>query len=61
MLCGSMNFFLRFVLMPWVLGLVIFFYIVGIISSISMIGRAILCHNSTPSSPSKDIPSRKFL
>ncbi|KAL3656013.1 hypothetical protein CASFOL_000409 [Castilleja foliolosa] len=55
MLCGSVTFFLGFILMPWVLGLVIFFYFVGIISSISMIGRAILCHNFVPSSPSKNI------
>ncbi|GFQ04638.1 hypothetical protein PHJA_002607800 [Phtheirospermum japonicum] len=60
MLCGSVTFFLGFILMPWVLGLVIFFYFVGIISSISMIGRAILCHNSAPSSSTKDIPCKFF-
>lgn len=61
MLCGSVTFFLGFMLMPWVLGLVVFLYFVGIVSSISMIGRAILCHNSAPSSPRKEIPSWKLL
>ncbi|KAL8520198.1 hypothetical protein ACS0TY_010931 [Phlomoides rotata] len=61
MLCGSVTFFLGFLLMPWVLGLVIFLYFVGIVSSISMIGRAILCQNSAPPSPRKDIPSWKLL
>ncbi|KAL6529078.1 hypothetical protein OROHE_014822 [Orobanche hederae] len=56
MLCGSVTFFLGFILMPWVLGLVIFLYFWGIVSSISMIGRAILCHDSAPPSPRKDIP-----
>ncbi|KAK4413187.1 hypothetical protein Salat_2731200 [Sesamum alatum] len=61
MLCGSVTFFLGFILMPWVLGLVIFLYFVGVVSSISMIGRAILCYNSAPPSPRKDIPSWKLL
>lgn len=61
MLCGSVTFFLGFILMPWVLGLVIILYFVGIVSSISMIGRAIWCHNSAPTSPRKDIPSWKLL
>ncbi|EPS65038.1 hypothetical protein M569_09741, partial [Genlisea aurea] len=42
MLCGSVIFFLGFVLMPWVVGLVVFMYFVGLISSISMIGKALL-------------------
>lgn len=54
MLCGSVTLFIGFVLMPWVLGLVMFLYFVGVISSISMIGRAILCCNSAPPSPRKD-------
>ncbi|XP_057776987.1 uncharacterized protein LOC130995639 [Salvia miltiorrhiza] len=61
MLCGSVTFFLGFLLMPWVLGLVVFLYFVGIVSSISMIGRTILCHNPSPPSPRKDIPSWKVL
>lgn len=58
MLCGSVTFFLGFILMPWVLGLVIVLYFVGVISSISMIGRAIFCHNTAPSCPRKDIPGK---
>ncbi|KAL2253774.1 UNVERIFIED_CONTAM: hypothetical protein Sindi_0172100 [Sesamum indicum] len=58
MLCGSVTFFLGFILMPWVLGLVIVLYFVGVVSSISMIGRAILCYNSAPPSPRKDIPCK---
>ncbi|XP_073306733.1 uncharacterized protein [Primulina huaijiensis] len=61
MLCGSVTFFIGFMLMPWIIGLVMFLYFVGIVSSISMIGRAILCNNSGPSSPSKDVPSWKLL
>ncbi|XP_042022851.1 uncharacterized protein LOC121770124 [Salvia splendens] len=53
MLCGSMTFFIGLVLMPWVLGLVVSLYFVGVVSSISMIGRSILCCNSS-SSPRKD-------
>lgn len=48
MLCGSMTFFIGLVLMPWVLGLVVSLYFVGVVSSISMIGRSILCCNSSP-------------
>lgn len=57
MLCGSVTFFLGFMLMPWVLGSIAFIYFVGVVSSLSMIGRAILCHNSTPSSPRKEFSS----
>ncbi|XP_051116041.1 uncharacterized protein LOC127241166 [Andrographis paniculata] len=61
MLCGSVTFFLGFLLMPWVLVLVVILYVVGIVSSISMIGRAIWCHNSAPISPRKDIPLEAFV
>ncbi|PIN11503.1 hypothetical protein CDL12_15893 [Handroanthus impetiginosus] len=61
MLCGSVTFFIGFILMPWVLGLVLFLYFVGVVSSISMIGKAILCCNSAPPSPRKDAASWKFL
>lgn len=60
MLCGSVTFFLGFMLMPWVLGLVVFLYFVGIVSSISMIGKAILCHSPAPPSPRKDISCKDF-
>ncbi|KAK7319026.1 hypothetical protein RJT34_03735 [Clitoria ternatea] len=52
MLCGSVTFFIGFMLMPWVLGLVMVFYVAGIVSSLSVIGRAILCF----ASPRKDLP-----
>ncbi|XP_059633515.1 uncharacterized protein LOC132276202 isoform X3 [Cornus florida] len=56
MLCGSVTFFIGFMLMPWVLGLVIVFYLVGIVSSLSMLGRAILCYTTAPPSPRKEVP-----
>lgn len=61
MLCGSVTFFIGFLLMPWVLGLVMVFYVVGLVSSLSMLGRAILCHSSAPPSPRKDCNSWKLL
>ncbi|GFY99952.1 hypothetical protein Acr_13g0013520 [Actinidia rufa] len=63
MLCGSVTFFIGFMLMPWVLGLVMFFYVVGIVSSLSMLGRAILCHSNhavSPASPRKEVPGEGF-
>lgn len=53
MLCGSITFFIGFLLMPWVLGLVMLFYVAGIVSSISMLGRAIF--GQTPPSPRKNV------
>ncbi|XP_073000416.1 uncharacterized protein [Typha latifolia] len=58
MLCGSVTFVIGFILMPWVIGLVVVFYFVGIVSNISGFGRAILCPNS-PSSP-KEISGQLF-
>ncbi|GFS33904.1 hypothetical protein Acr_00g0031160 [Actinidia rufa] len=55
MLCGSVTFFIGFMLMPWVLGLVMVFYVVGIISGLSMLGRAILCPATSPGSPRKEV------
>ncbi|CAI9093175.1 OLC1v1028609C1 [Oldenlandia corymbosa var. corymbosa] len=66
MLCGSVTFFIGFMLMPWVVGLVMVFYFVGLVSSLSVLGRAILCHSSSsppcsaPPSPRKDCSSWKF-
>ncbi|KAJ8563125.1 hypothetical protein K7X08_031577 [Anisodus acutangulus] len=60
MLCGSVTFFIGFLMMPWVLGLVMVFYVAGIVYSLSMIGRAIFCHISSPSSPRKDFQSWKL-
>lgn len=54
MLCGSVTFFIGFLMMPWVLGLVMVFYVAGIVYSLTMIGRAIFSHISSPSLPRKD-------
>lgn len=56
MLCGSVTFFIGFILMPWVLGLVMVFYVAGVISSLSMLGRSILCYATAPTTPRKEIP-----
>ncbi|KAJ6702199.1 TRANSMEMBRANE PROTEIN [Salix purpurea] len=57
MLCGSVTFFIGFLLMPWVLGLVMVFYVAGIVSAISMVGRSLLCYaTAPPSSPRKEFP-----
>ncbi|CAA0831592.1 Unknown protein [Striga hermonthica] len=61
MLCGSLTFFIGFVMMPWVLGLVMVLYFVGVVSSITVIGKAILCCNSAPPSPRKGAASWKVL
>ncbi|XP_009800623.1 uncharacterized protein [Nicotiana sylvestris] len=60
MLCGSVTFFIGFLMMPWVLGLVMVFYVAGIVYSLSMIGRAIFCHISSPPSPRKDFQPWKL-
>ncbi|CAI0561023.1 unnamed protein product [Linum tenue] len=58
MLCGSLTFFIGFLLMPWVIGLVMVFYVAGIVSMISMLGRSLLCYATEPSpSPGKDSPA----
>lgn len=53
MLCGSVTFFLGFMLMPWIFVLVMIFYLVGLVSSLSMLGRSILCCFTAPT-PRKD-------
>lgn len=58
MLCGSVTFFIGFLLMPWVIGLAMIFSVVGFVSSVSMIGRSILYPSSSPpSSPRKNFSS----
>lgn len=57
MLCGSVTFFIGFMLMPWVLGLVMVFYVAGIVSTISMLGRSLFCYALAPPSPRKEIPA----
>ncbi|XP_059448339.1 uncharacterized protein LOC132179613 [Corylus avellana] len=61
MLCGSVTFFIGFILMPWVLGLVMVFYVAGIVSALSMLGRSLLCYATAPPTPRKDIPAWKLL
>ena len=62
MLCGSVTFFIGFMLMPWVLGLVMVFYVAGVVSAISVLGKSIFCYAmSTPSSPRKDIAGMIFI
>ncbi|GLT73791.1 hypothetical protein SLA2020_456260 [Shorea laevis] len=61
MLCGSVTFFIGFMLMPWVIGLVMVFYVVGIVSAVSMLGRSILSSVKAPLSPSKEIPAWKLM
>uniref|UniRef100_A0A7C9CIQ7 Uncharacterized protein n=2 Tax=Opuntia streptacantha TaxID=393608 RepID=A0A7C9CIQ7_OPUST len=65
MLCGSVTFFIGFMLFPWVIGLFIVFYFVGFVSSVSLLGRAFLCYaispSSSPPSPRKDIPAWKLM
>lgn len=64
MLCGSVTFFIGFLLLPWVVGLVMVFYFVGLVSSLTVLGRAFLCYATSPSSPpspTKDIPAWKLL
>lgn len=60
MLCGSVTFFIGFILMPWVLGLVMVFYVAGIVSALSMLGRSLLCYATAPPTPRKDIPGERY-
>ncbi|KAI4382535.1 hypothetical protein MLD38_008488 [Melastoma candidum] len=61
MFCGSVTFFIGFMLMPWVLCLVVFLYLAGIVSALSFLGRSLLCFATGPPAPKKDIPSWKLL
>ncbi|KAL9328853.1 hypothetical protein ACSQ67_003856 [Phaseolus vulgaris] len=54
MLCGSVTFFIGFMLMPWVLGLVMVFYVAAVVSALSVLGRSIFCF----ASPRKDLPAQ---
>lgn len=53
-LCGSVTFFIGFMLMPWVIGLIMVFYVAGILSSLSILGRSILYY----AAPRKDFPGK---
>ncbi|XP_039044781.1 uncharacterized protein LOC120184356 [Hibiscus syriacus] len=57
MLCGSVTFFIGFMLMPWVVGLLMVFYVAGIVSVISLLGRSIVRIALAPLSPRKHIPA----
>ncbi|XP_068666393.1 uncharacterized protein [Aristolochia californica] len=48
MLCGSVTFVIGFILMPWVLGMVMVFYLVGLVSNLSCLGRTLLLGNPSP-------------
>lgn len=43
MVCGSVTFVIGFILMPWVLGIVMVFYFLGIVSNITGFWMALLC------------------
>ncbi|KAK8529280.1 hypothetical protein V6N13_102214 [Hibiscus sabdariffa] len=59
-LCGSVTFFIGFMLMPWVLGLVMLLYVAGVVSTVSMFGRSVLRYAMAPLLPRKDIPGNLF-
>ncbi|KAF8107935.1 hypothetical protein N665_0116s0137 [Sinapis alba] len=62
MLCGSVTFFIGFLLLPWVLALIVVFYVAGIVSAISMAGKALLCYVlPPPSSHRKEVSEWKLL
>ncbi|CAL0328025.1 unnamed protein product [Lupinus luteus] len=62
MLCGSVTFMIGFMLMPWVIGIAMVFYVAGIVSTISVLGRSILCYvTAPPAPPRKNIPAWKLL
>uniref|UniRef100_A0A2P2JTY7 Uncharacterized protein LOC105644834 n=1 Tax=Rhizophora mucronata TaxID=61149 RepID=A0A2P2JTY7_RHIMU len=60
MLCGSVTFFLGFMLMPCVLGLVMVFYVAAVVSTISMLGRSLICYAIASTSSRKEIPAWKL-
>ncbi|XP_074566069.1 uncharacterized protein LOC141822523 [Curcuma longa] len=59
MLGGSMTFLLGFLMFPWVMGLVALLYLVGIVSNLSGLGRAIICRIS-PLESQRDVRSPIF-
>ncbi|XP_039065405.1 uncharacterized protein LOC120210810 isoform X1 [Hibiscus syriacus] len=56
MFCGSIAFLIGLMLMPWVVGLAIVLYLAGLVSTVSTLGRSILCYAIAPLLPPKDIP-----
>ncbi|KAH9626426.1 hypothetical protein KSS87_018729 [Heliosperma pusillum] len=61
MLCGSVTFFIGFLLLPWVVGLVMLFYLVGLLSGLSVLGRTLLYYATSPSPPSSPTTSPKHI
>lgn len=64
MLCGSVTFFIGFVLMPWVIGLIMVLYVAGIVTTLSDIGRSVLCYiMAAPEPPPRkdSIPAWKLM
>ncbi|GMH27424.1 hypothetical protein Nepgr_029267 [Nepenthes gracilis] len=68
MLCGSVTFFIGFILMPWVIGFAMVLYFVGFVWSLSVLGRSIVCYAtssscSSPPSLQNDVqgPAWKFM
>ncbi|MED6187801.1 hypothetical protein PIB30_079931 [Stylosanthes scabra] len=57
MLYGSVTFLIGFMLMPWVLGLVMVFYVVGIVSKLSLLVRFLLYFLT----PRKDVPGPRVM
>ncbi|KAF5192937.1 transmembrane protein [Thalictrum thalictroides] len=60
MLCGSVTFVIGFILMPWVLGLVMVLYFVGIVSNLSLLGKAILCPSVSSPPPPRAITPKEM-
>ncbi|KAF7136034.1 hypothetical protein RHSIM_Rhsim08G0042100 [Rhododendron simsii] len=56
MMLGSVTFAIGFILMPWVVGLVLLFCFVTIVSDLLELGRSILC----PTASSKDVNGENF-
>ncbi|CAI8598061.1 unnamed protein product [Vicia faba] len=57
MLCGSVTFFIGFVLMPWVIGLFMVLYVAGIVTTLSDFGTFIFRYLPTAPEPRKDVPA----
>lgn len=55
MLFGSLTFFIGFILMPLVIGLVLLFYFAGFVSILSEFGRSILCPDPLKNGPGKSL------
>ncbi|CAK8567145.1 unnamed protein product [Lathyrus sativus] len=61
MLCGSVTFFIGFVLMPWVIGLIMVLYVAGIVSTLSDFGSYIFRYVTAAPEARKDIPAWKVM